>query len=165
MQAIDTFGAEALDPFSHRLRRRVEPESRGSLAQPVIHHGAHHLLSTFRCEASILVHVHSVPRESLRFGNVSVPRTGPNGQPPESSQLATMCAHQRGNCSLLFCGNATLNSESRRSILKFSAIWRSAAKAAPRTQAGPRTGQAARQRPAAQRISSNGRRTWSTIAA
>jgi hypothetical protein len=34
-----------------------------------------HLFSTFRGQAGILVGVHSVLRESLRFGNISVPRS------------------------------------------------------------------------------------------
>jgi uncharacterized protein YjlB len=40
------------------------------------YHGAHQVLSTFRGQAGILVGVHSVLRESLRFGNISVPGPG-----------------------------------------------------------------------------------------
>src|SRR5207244_3621610 len=38
-----------------------------------IRNGTHHFLSTFRGQASILMGVHSVLRESLTFGNISVP--------------------------------------------------------------------------------------------
>jgi hypothetical protein len=50
----------------------VAARTRGR-GQSAIHHGAHHLLSTSRGQTGILVGVHSVPRESLRFGNISVP--------------------------------------------------------------------------------------------
>jgi hypothetical protein len=46
--------------------------SRGA-GHPAIHNGTNHFLSTFRGQASILMSVHSVLRESLRFGNISVP--------------------------------------------------------------------------------------------
>ena len=41
--------------------------------QVAIHHFTNHLLSTFRGQLDILVAVHSVLRESLRFANISVP--------------------------------------------------------------------------------------------
>jgi hypothetical protein len=44
----------------------------GELAQPAVNHTSHHGLSTFGRQGSILVGVHSVLRESLRFGNISV---------------------------------------------------------------------------------------------
>src|SRR5215813_13366468 len=71
-QPIHAFFAEAFDPFGDRLRRGVELASGSRVALHAIHHGAHHLLSTFRGQAGILVGVHSVLRESLRFGNISV---------------------------------------------------------------------------------------------
>ena len=64
--------AEALDPFGDGLQRGVELARRGGLAQSVFRHTAHHGLSTFRRQRSILVGVHSVLRESLVFGDFSV---------------------------------------------------------------------------------------------
>ena len=58
-----------------------------SLAQPVVHNGADHVLSTFGREASIVVGVHSVPRRIVEVWRHQRSRSGPNGQPPESSQL------------------------------------------------------------------------------
>ena len=72
MQSIDTFCAETLDPLGDRLRRGVVPARGSGPAQPAIHYRTHHLLSTFRRQAGILVHVHSVLRESLLFGDISV---------------------------------------------------------------------------------------------
>jgi hypothetical protein len=81
VQSIDTFCAETLDPFGDRLGRGVVPARGSGLAQPAIHYGTHHLLSTFQCQAGILVHVHSVLRESLCLATQRS-RLGPNGQPP-----------------------------------------------------------------------------------
>jgi len=72
-QALDTLSAKALDPLGDRFRRGVIAARSFGLTQPSIHHGAHHCLSTFWGQAGILVGVHSVLRESLRFGNISVP--------------------------------------------------------------------------------------------
>ncbi len=73
MQTLDAVLAEAADPFGDRLRRGVEPTRHSSLAETALHNSANHLLSTFRRQTSILVSVHSGLRESLRFGNISVP--------------------------------------------------------------------------------------------
>ena len=62
-----------VDPFTDSLWYRVELAGCGGFAQSAIHHGADHGLSTFRRQASILVRVHSVLRESLGFGDISVP--------------------------------------------------------------------------------------------
>src|SRR5262249_60640319 len=58
------------------LRRGVKLAGGSGVALSTIHHGAHHVLSTFRGQAGILVGVHSVLRESQRFGNISVPGPG-----------------------------------------------------------------------------------------
>jgi hypothetical protein len=55
------------------LRGLVAELAGRGLAAPVIRDGAHHVLSTFGCQPGILVGVRSVLRESLRFGNISVP--------------------------------------------------------------------------------------------
>jgi hypothetical protein len=57
----------------HGLCSGVELSSGGGLAEPAINDRPHHLLSTFRGQPGILVGVHSVLRESLRFGDISVP--------------------------------------------------------------------------------------------
>ena len=55
---------------------RESPLEGPGISQSAVHHGAHHLLSTFRRQAGILVGVHSVLRESLLFGDISVPGQG-----------------------------------------------------------------------------------------
>ena len=58
-----------------------------ALLSPLLHNGADHLLSTFGREAGIVVGVHSVPRRIVAVWRHQRSRSGPNGQPPESSQL------------------------------------------------------------------------------
>src|SRR5271166_6473721 len=86
-QPIHTLCAEAFDPFGDSLRRHVELTRGGGLAQPFFNNPPHHGLSTFGRQRSILVSVHSVPRESLFVWRHQRSRPGPNGQPPESSHL------------------------------------------------------------------------------
>jgi hypothetical protein len=64
---------EAIGPFGDGFRRRVELARRSGLRHPPVHYRTHHGLSTFRGQAGILVAVHSVLRESLLFGDFSVP--------------------------------------------------------------------------------------------
>src|SRR5262245_39027704 len=71
-QAIHAFGTEATGPFADGLRGRIELARSRGVGHAAIHNGTNHFLSTFRGQASILVTVHSVLRESLRFGNISV---------------------------------------------------------------------------------------------
>src|SRR5579862_755498 len=65
----DRYGldAETQNPFDGGLLRRVEPARRTGLRQPLVQHGANHL-STFGRQRRILLSVHSVLCESLRFG-------------------------------------------------------------------------------------------------
>src|SRR5262245_643858 len=72
-QAIHAFGTEATDPFADGLRGRIELARSRGVGHAAIHNGTNHFLSTFRGQARILMSVHSVLRESLRFGNISVP--------------------------------------------------------------------------------------------
>src|SRR6516164_7041735 len=72
-QTIHAFGTEAIDPFADGLRGRIELVRSRGFGHAAIRNGTHHFLSTFRGQASILMGVHSVLRESLRFGNISVP--------------------------------------------------------------------------------------------
>src|SRR5262249_20849267 len=86
-QSFHALREEAIDPFGYGLGAGVELSCCGGLAKPLIHYGSGHVLSTFRRQTSILVRVHSVPRESLVVWRLQRSRSGPNGQPPESSQL------------------------------------------------------------------------------
>jgi hypothetical protein len=61
------------DPFVHGLCSGVELSSGGGLAKPASSDRPHHLLSTVRGQAGIPVGVHSVLRNSLTFGDISVP--------------------------------------------------------------------------------------------
>src|SRR5262249_40368527 len=73
---IHAFGTEAIDPFADGLRGRIELVRSRGFGHAAIRNGTHHFLSTFRGQASILMGVHSVLRESLRFGNIRVPGSG-----------------------------------------------------------------------------------------
>ena len=64
---------ETIDPLADCLRCGVVLAGGGGSGQPAMHHRQNHPLSTFRRQASILVGVHSVLRESLVFGDFSVP--------------------------------------------------------------------------------------------
>ena len=83
----DALGVEARDPFCGGLRRGVEAASGGGGAQPLVDDGTDHLLSTFGRQAGIVVGVHSVPRCEVGVSQLQLPRSGPNGQPPECSHL------------------------------------------------------------------------------
>jgi hypothetical protein len=88
-QAFHALGLEPLDPLGDRLRRCVELARRGGLGQPAINHGANHHLSTFGRQRRILC---ACPFGPLRITEVwrhQRSRSKPNGQPPESSQLAS----------------------------------------------------------------------------
>ncbi len=69
---FDALGLEPLDPFADGLRRRVELTRRGRFGQAFIHDRSNHHLSTFGRQRRILMRVHSVLRESLMFGDISV---------------------------------------------------------------------------------------------
>jgi len=68
---IHAFCAEPLDPFGHGLGRRVELTRNRSLAQAALDHTAHHALSTFGRQGSILMDVHPVLRGTLKLRNLS----------------------------------------------------------------------------------------------
>src|ERR1700746_1064632 len=86
-QTIDAFSAEAFHPLGDGLHCNVELARGSCLAQPSFNNTPHHGLSTFGRQRGILVRVHSVLRESLMVWRLQSSRSGPNGQPPESSQL------------------------------------------------------------------------------
>lgn len=64
MEPVDAEFAEALDPFGDGFGRRREPLCDGCDGVAIIHNGAGHHLSTFGCQARILMHVHSVLLEN-----------------------------------------------------------------------------------------------------
>ena len=72
-----------------------------SLSAAVLDDGAHHVLSTFGREAGITLDAHSVLPVAAEVSQPQSLRTGPNGQPPESSQLAqwyrVRTEHARGS--------------------------------------------------------------------
>ena len=72
MQAVQPFVAEAFDRVGDGLRGDVELTRSRRFGQPATDHVAHHHLSTFGRQRRILVGVHSVLRDSLRFGDISV---------------------------------------------------------------------------------------------
>src|SRR5260370_25730658 len=87
---MDTAGAEPFDPFGDRPRCGVELARGGGFAQSRFH-TPHHGLSTFRRQGSILVGVHLVSPWNTEASQPQLPRFGPDGQPPESPQLAAVC--------------------------------------------------------------------------
>src|SRR5260370_10551188 len=86
-QAIHAQGADALYPLGHRRWRRIKLACRRCFAEPVIHHSAGHVLSTFRRQPGILVSVHSALQRITEVWQHQSSWSGPNGQPPESSHL------------------------------------------------------------------------------
>src|SRR5262249_52259230 len=62
---------------------RIELVRSRGFGHAAIRNGTHHFLSTFRGQASILMGVHSVLRESLRFGNIRVPGLDRMGNLPK----------------------------------------------------------------------------------
>lgn len=82
-----SLGQEAADPARHHLRRHPVYPRRMGFGNAAFNNVAGHLLSTQRRQTGILVDVHSVLRESLKLRQPQLSRSGPNGQPPEGSQL------------------------------------------------------------------------------
>ncbi len=80
---------------SRKITRHIHKAPCGlSLAEAVFHDGTHHRLSTFGCETGILMNVHSVLRRITDVLQPQLLSAGPNGQRPESSQLASANKHQ-----------------------------------------------------------------------
>src|SRR5512142_1845490 len=77
-QPLQTFCAEALDPFGDSLRCHVELERGCGLRQTALDHAPHHGLSTFRRQRRILMGVHSVLRGLAKASTTSASsfRTG-----------------------------------------------------------------------------------------
>jgi carbamoyl-phosphate synthase small subunit len=69
------------------LRGRIELARSRGVGHAAIHNGTNHFLSTFRGQASILMSVHSVTPRIAKVWQHQRSGFGPNGQPPESSQL------------------------------------------------------------------------------
>src|SRR5580698_4469475 len=71
----DALRLETADPLGDGLRRRIELMRSGRLGKAAFNHASRHRLSTSGRERGILMRVHSVLRESLRFGDISVHRS------------------------------------------------------------------------------------------
>ena len=61
LQAGQAFGIEAIDPFTHRARANAYGFTGGLRRLPAENH-VDHVLSTERCQAGILMDVHSAPQ-------------------------------------------------------------------------------------------------------
>src|SRR5512145_2085565 len=87
-QAGKPFRSEPPDPFAHGPQTDAVSQSHGRAGLTLLQHPPHQFRSTVRRQARILVDVHSVPpREDEVFDKPQLPRSGPSGQPPESSHL------------------------------------------------------------------------------
>src|SRR6266478_5437487 len=92
-QASLALGREAFGTLADGLGRHSHGGGYGHGRLPCNQHPAHQLGSTVRRQASILVHVHPVPPWTLKPRKPQLPRSGPDGQPIESSQLERVAEH------------------------------------------------------------------------
>src|SRR4051794_21771999 len=93
VQAFDAFGLEARHPLAHGLDRDAESGRDGRRRLSFAPHPPHQFGSTVRREPGILMNVHPVLREDAEASQLQLPRSEPDGQPNESSQLARYNAH------------------------------------------------------------------------
>ena len=84
-QARRPLGSEPLHPLAHRLDVDAEGRGHGLRRSALNQHPPNQLGSTVRRQPGILMHVHPVPR-TLKLATPAS-RSGPDGQPIESSQL------------------------------------------------------------------------------
>lgn len=71
-QTIDAFRAEVLGPLGDRLCCGVELPRRGGVEKPIIHQRYETSSLDLSASKAHSMRVYSAPRESLRFGNISV---------------------------------------------------------------------------------------------
>src|ERR1051325_5787754 len=90
LQTGQAFRSEALDPLAHRAWADAYGCTEGLRRLPTLNNAAHHDLSTGRRQPGILMDVHSVPQGSPKLQQLQHPRSGPSGQPIETSQLAAI---------------------------------------------------------------------------
>ena len=87
LQAFGAFGLEARHPLAHRFDGDAECGRDGRRRLSLNHHPPHKFGSTVRREPGILMNVHPVLREDAEASQLQLPRSEPEGQPNESSQL------------------------------------------------------------------------------
>src|ERR687884_357692 len=87
VQAFDAFGLEARHPLAHCLDRHAESGRDGLRRLSLDHHPPHQFGSTVRREPGILMNVHPGLRGDAEASQLQLPRSEPDGQPIESSQL------------------------------------------------------------------------------
>src|SRR5579885_2504408 len=85
-QACLAFTPIAIHPFTHGPRADAYG-CRDNLRPLPARNQLNHPSSTVRRKTGILVDVHSVPRERMKPQQPQLPRSGPDGQPVESSNL------------------------------------------------------------------------------
>src|SRR6185312_11967522 len=90
VQAFDAFGLEARHPLAHCLDRHAESGRDSRRRLSLNHHPPHKFGSTVRREPGILMNVHPVLREDAEASQLQLPRSEPEGQPNESSQLVRL---------------------------------------------------------------------------
>src|SRR5580698_5347681 len=88
LQAGQAFGFEAIDSFTHRARANAYGFTGGLRRLPTENH-VDHVLSTERCQAGILMDVHSAPPRIVDVSTTSASSAGP-GWTIESSLLAAL---------------------------------------------------------------------------
>src|SRR5262249_29195952 len=93
VQSRQAFATVPINPFSNGPRADAYSLRDGLRRLPALDL-QYNPLSTARRQPGILMHVHPVLRWNLKLQQPQLPRSEPDGQPTESSQLA--CTHKRG---------------------------------------------------------------------
>src|ERR1700758_82621 len=88
MQSRQTFAAISINPFANGPRGDAGGLRDGLRRLPALNL-PYNPLSTARREPGILVHVHPVLPRIAEASQLQLPRSGPGGQPNESSQLGS----------------------------------------------------------------------------
>src|SRR5262245_53841637 len=88
MQSPQAFATVPINPFSNGPRADAYSLRDGLRRLPALDL-QYNPLSTARRQPGILMHVHPVLRWNLKLQQPQLPRSEPDGQPTESSQLAS----------------------------------------------------------------------------
>ena len=95
LQSVDAFGLEPGDPFARGPRADACGSCGGLRRLPALDL-PNNQLSTVRRQTGILMDVHPVLRGIAEASQLQLPRSGPDGQPTESSHLGEVPLVQRG---------------------------------------------------------------------
>src|ERR1700758_4357925 len=95
MQSRQTFAAVSINPFANGPRADACGFRDGLRRLPALNL-PYNPVSTARREPGILVHVHPVLPRIAEASQLQLPRSGPGGQPNESSQLASRSVPDAG---------------------------------------------------------------------